>query len=198
MLVKSVYKNLSLSFLNVKIFNIYNYFFLSDWYLHFYLKSLTPKNFLLFLDYVHNSVFFNTQQLLDIKCDDISRFSNIYRFKLTYVFLNIYSNVRFFFTIFVKEHQPVVSVVNLYNSAGFLEREVWDEFGVIFLNKNNQETTNKRILMDYGFRGHPLKKNYPLTGFYEYVFSYEKLRVCSTPLHLLQEYRKYTFKNYIL
>jgi NADH:ubiquinone oxidoreductase subunit C len=77
-----------------------------------------------------------------------------------------------------------------------LERELWDEFGLNFGFKN--QNLNRRLLTDYGFKGHPLTKNYPITGFYECVYNLEKTRIKTIPLCLVQEYRKFSFKPYNL
>ena len=94
----------------------------------------------------------------------------------------------------IKKNENILSIKNLYNSAAFLEREVWDEFGIHFSN----DFEIKRILTDYGFKGHPLKKDFPLTGFYECIFSFEKGRVKQKPISFLQEYRKFSYKNFCI
>lgn len=190
MSVNFLKKNLNIIFININLLNFFNFFLISDFYLHFYLK----KNNLLInvLKFLKYSSIFNLKVLIDIKCDDILFFSNKYNYKLTYVFLNYLKNVRYFITIFIKKNENILSIKNLYNSAAFLEREVWDEFGIHFSN----DFEIKRILTDYGFKGHPLKKDFPLTGFYECIFSFEKGRVKQKPISFLQEYRKFSYKNY--
>lgn len=194
MLVKYVKKNLNIIFFNINFINFLNYFIMTDMYMHLYLKN--ANNIKKLFEFFKHSSFFNLHSLMDIKCDDICFFSKKYRFKITYVFLSIYYNTRIFFTVFLKEHENLDSISTIFKSAPYLEREVWDEFGVNFNLENKK--INRRILTDYGFKGHPLKKNYPLTGFYECVYVFEKLRIKNIPINLLQEYRKFSFRNYIL
>lgn len=194
MLVKHIKKNLNIIFLNINFINFINYFIISDFYIHIYLKNNLHISF--FFKFLKFSSFFNMHLLMDIKCEDICFFSNVYRYKMTYVFLSIYYNTRFFVTVFLKEHENVDSISSIFSSAEYLEREVWDEFGVNFKLINKK--INRRLLTDYGFKGHPLKKNYPLTGFYECVYFFEKSRIKNIPINLLQEYRKFSFRNYIL
>jgi len=187
MLVKVLKKNLNIIFININLWTFINYFLITDFYLHFYLK--TKKLILSLFYFFKHSSFINFTVLVDIKCDDILYFSKNYRFKVTYVFLNLFKNIRFFITIFVKQNESILSLKNIFPSASYLEREIWDEFGIQF----NNEFEIKRILTDYGFKGHPLRKDFPLTGFYECIFSFEKSRVKQKPLSLMQEYRKYSF-----
>lgn len=190
MLVNFLKKNLNIIFINIKLFNLFNFFLITDYYLHFYLKR--NDLFLKFLNFLKLSSLFNLKVLIDIKCDDILFFSKKYSYKVTYIFLNLFKNKRIFLTLFLKKNESLLSLQNLYKSASFLEREVWDEFGIHFSN----HFEIKRILTDYGFKGHPLKKDFPLTGFYECIFSFEKGRVKQKPISLLQEYRKFSYKNY--
>jgi len=115
-------KNLNIIFININLLTFFNFFLISDFYLHFYLKK---NNLLLkILNFLKLSSIFNLKVLIDIKCDDILFFSKNYNYKLTYVFLNLFKNTRYFITIFVKKNESILSVKNLYNSASFLEREV--------------------------------------------------------------------------
>jgi len=190
MLVKNLKKNLSIIFININLFTFFNYFLIVDLYIHFYLKN--TFKILKILKFLKSSVFFNLHNLMDIKCDDINIFSTKYRFKLTYIFLNLYNHTRYFIFIFIKKNESIYSIKEYYPSASFLEREVWDEFGVQF----NNEFEIKRILTDYGFKGHPLKKDFPMTGFFECFYSYEYGCIRQKPISLLQEYRKFIYKNY--
>lgn len=190
MLVNFLKKNLNIIFININLLTFFNFFLISDCYLHFYLKR--NELFLKLLNFLKLSSLFNLKVLIDIQCNDILFFSNKYSYKVTYIFLNLFKNTRIFLTLFLKKNESLLSLKNLYKSASFLEREVWDEFGIHFSN----HFEIKRILTDYGFKGHPLKKDFPLTGFYECIFSFEKGRVKQKPISLLQEYRKFSYKNY--
>jgi len=185
---KSLKKNLTIVFININLLTFVNYFLIQDQYLHFYVRenNLVIK----LLNFLKFSSFFNLTVLIDIKCDDIIFFSEKYRYKITYVFLNLFKNARCFLTIFVKKNESILSIKQIYSSAPFLERTLWDEFGIHFSN----EFEIKRIFTDYGFKGHPLKKDFPLTGFYECIFSFERMRIKQKPISLLQEYRKFTYK----
>jgi len=191
MLANFIKKNLNIIFWNINFINFINYFIISDFYIYLYLKH--SKNILNFFKFLKYSSFFNLHLLMDIKCEDICYSSNKYRYKLTYVFLSLYYNMRVFVTIFLKEYENIDSISDIFSSAEFLEREIWDEYGIRFNLKNRN--INRRLLTDYGFKGHPLKKNYPLTGFYECVYYYEKARIKNIPINLLQEYRKFNLRS---
>jgi NADH-quinone oxidoreductase subunit C len=85
----------------------------------------------------------------------------------------------------------VSTIVPLYSAGGWLEREVWDLFGIFFFNN----TDLRRILTDYGFVGYPLRKDFPLTGFIEIVYDDTEKQVVYKPLDLAQDFRNYRFKN---
>lgn len=189
MLTKNLKKNLNIIFFNINFLTFVNFFLITDFYIHLYLQN--KYLMLKLLNFLKFSSLFNLNILIDIKCDDIIFFSKKYSYKITYIFLNLFKNIRYFITIFIKKNESILSLKSLFSSASFLEREIWDEFGIQF----NNEFEIKRILTDYGFKGHPLKKDFPLTGFYECVFSFEKGRIKQKPLSLLQEYRKFTFKS---
>lgn len=83
------------------------------------------------------------------------------------------------------------SITSLYNGANWLEREVWDMFGVRFIGHNDL----RRILTDYGFEGFPLRKNFPLTGFLEVRYDEECKSIVYEPVQLAQEYRFFDFQS---
>jgi len=85
----------------------------------------------------------------------------------------------------------VSTVVPLYSSAGWLEREVWDLFGIFFIDNLDL----RRILTDYGFIGYPLRKDFPLSGFVEAIYVDTEKQVLYKPLDLSQDFRNYRFKN---
>lgn len=195
MLVKYVKKSLNIILLNINFIKVLlSYIIITDMYISFYLKN--ANNITKFFEFSKYSSFFNLDLLTDIKCEDICFFSKKYRYKVTYVFLSIYYNVRIFITVFLKEFENLSSISTFFKSAPYLEREVWDEFGINFNLENKK--INRRLLTDYGFKGHPLKKNYPLTGFYDCVYFSEKSRIKNIPINLLQEYRRFSFRNYVL
>jgi len=112
-----------------------------------------------------------------------------YRFAIIYDLLSVRYNVRFKIKIFTYELSSVFSATELYSAAGWFECEVWDMFGIFFKNHPNL----KRILTDYGFEGHPLRKDFPLSGFIEMKYSESDKRVVSESIELSQEYRTFNF-----
>lgn len=113
------------------------------------------------------------------------------RFELIYSLLSVDHNSRILVKSWTNELAPVPSVSHLFSSAIWSEREVWDMYGVIF----NGHPDLRRILTDYGFEGHPLRKDFPLTGFTEVRYDEEKKRIVSEPVELSQEFRKFDFSN---
>ncbi len=112
------------------------------------------------------------------------------RFELNYNILSlVYFNFRTIYKINIYQDKPVQSVMQLYNSANWLEREAWDMFGIFF--KEHQDL--RRILTDYGFEGYPLRKDFPLTGYLQFRYDDEAQTVVSEPVELTQEYRNYEY-----
>lgn len=137
-----------------------------------------------FLKYNFNGQF---KILFDLWADDFPEFSR--RFRLSYGLLNIYTSQRVFLNISNSELEPVLSVEPVFKSANWLEREVWDMFGIYFLNHPDL----RRILTDYGFEGYPLRKDFPLSGYTQVRYDEELKRVILEPLELTQEYRYFNF-----
>lgn len=113
------------------------------------------------------------------------------RFEVIYLLLSLRFNSRLKVKVSVDPLESLESVSNLYRSANWFEREVWDMFGVYFENHPDL----RRLLTDYGFQGHPLRKDFPLTGFTEVRYDEEKKRVVCEPLELAQEFRKFHFQS---
>lgn len=111
------------------------------------------------------------------------------RFEIVYQLLSTSQNNRVCVKIQVSEEDQVPSVVNVYSTAGWLEREVWDMYGVFF--KGNPDL--RRILTDYGFEGHPLRKDFPLTGYVEVRYDEELRRVVYEPVQLTQDFRCFDY-----
>lgn len=113
------------------------------------------------------------------------------RFEVVYNLLSITYNSRITISISVDEKTPVDSCINLYSAAGWFEREIWDMFGIFFIEHSDL----RRILTDYGFKGHPLRKDFPLTGFTEIrYYDFEK-RIILEEVSLAQDYRTFYFDN---
>lgn len=117
--------------------------------------------------------------------------SRLKRFELAYCFLSIYGNFRVFLKGFIPDNLYVKSISSIFASANWLEREIWDLFGVFFINHKNL----RRILTDYGFKGFPFRKDFPLTGYVEARFDESRYAVVYEPLEIAQEFRVFNFKS---
>jgi NADH:ubiquinone oxidoreductase subunit C len=111
------------------------------------------------------------------------------RFEIIYNLLSVKYTKRIFVKVYANVNTIVHSITNLYSCSNWLEREVWDMFGVYFLNHNDL----RRILTDYGFEGYPLRKDFPLSGFLEVKYFEEVKRVISETITLTQGYRDFSF-----
>lgn len=111
------------------------------------------------------------------------------RFEVVYNLLSVRQNNRVRVVVAAEEEQQVPSVVDLFSAAGWFEREVWDMYGVLF--SGNPDL--RRILTDYGFEGHPQRKDFPLTGYVELRYDEEKRRVVYEPVKLTQDFRKFDY-----
>lgn len=112
-----------------------------------------------------------------------------HRFKIGYNFFSLSFNFRFILYVTTSKLLPVQSLQSLYSSVGWLEREVWDMFGVFFYGHSDL----RRILTDYGFSGFPLRKDFPLSGYIQVRYDEESKKVLSEPLELSQEFRYFNF-----
>lgn len=113
------------------------------------------------------------------------------RFELVYSLLTLLFNSRIRLKTCVDEITPVNSATVVYSSAGWWEREVWDLFGIFFSNHPDL----RRILTDYGFEGHPLRKDFPLSGYVEVGFDISEKRVRAEPIEYTQELRCFDFAS---
>jgi NADH dehydrogenase (ubiquinone) Fe-S protein 3 len=113
------------------------------------------------------------------------------RFEIIYNLLSIRFNNRLKVKICINELEPIESIINIYKTAGWSEREAWDMFGIFF----NNHPDLRRILTDYGFEGHPLRKDFPLSGYLEVYYNELKKRVVYEPLNLSQQYRFFEFNS---
>jgi len=111
------------------------------------------------------------------------------RFEVVYNLLSMPLNQRIRIKVDTDEDQAVPSAVGLYSSAGWWEREAWDLFGIYFADNPDL----RRILTDYGFEGHPLRKDFPLTGYVELRYDEEQKAVVYEPVRLQQEFRNFDF-----
>lgn len=113
------------------------------------------------------------------------------RFEVIYNLLSLSKNLRLRVKVNTTETLPVPTVVGVYSSANWFEREVWDMYGVYFDNHPDM----RRILTDYGFDGHPQRKDFPLTGYVELRYDEERKRVVYEPVKLTQDFRRFDFTS---
>jgi len=129
------------------------------------------------------------KQLIDITAVDYLQKEK--RFKIVYLLLSHENNLRIIININIDEKTTVPSITKIFPSANWMEREVFDMYGISF--KDHPDL--RRILTDYGFNGYPLRKDFPLTGHTEVRYSEEKKKVISEPVKLDQEYRDFDFES---
>jgi NADH-quinone oxidoreductase subunit C len=127
------------------------------------------------------------EQLLDVTAVDYP--DRPERFELVYHLLSLKNNNRVRIKYLTDENTPVPSVVSVFSSANWFEREVWDMYGVMFQNHPD----HRRILTDYGFDGHPLRKDFPLTGYVEVRYDQDQKRVVYEPVKLTQDFRTFDY-----
>jgi len=141
---------------------------------------------LTFLRDDQNSQF---KQLSDVTAVDRPELEQ--RFDIVYNLLSTAQNQRIRVKLAVDDTTPVPSAAQVFSSAIWLEREVWDLFGVVF----SDHPDLRRILTDYGFEGHPLRKDFPLTGYVEVRYDEDQKRVVYEPVNLQQEFRTFDFMS---
>ena len=134
-----------------------------------------------------NTETLNFSQLTDLTAVDYP--DRIQRFELVYQLLSIENNKRVRIICSIDDGQIVPSVTSIYKSAEWPEREVWDMYGLFF----SDHPDLRRLLTDYGFEGHPLRKDFPLTGYVEARYDDIEKRVAYQPVQLTQEYRDFDF-----
>ena len=127
------------------------------------------------------------RQLIDITVVDYPEEAQ--RFKVVYLFLSHEFNQRMILSYKINENEVISSLTPIFPSANWMEREVFDMYGVNF--KDHPDL--RRILTDYGFEGHPLRKDFPLTGHVEVRYDDSQRRVVNEPVHLVQEFRDFDF-----
>ena len=157
----------------------------------------------------HNQIYINieendlTEVILFLKTNSITKFRQLIditavdypdrdrRFKMIYLLLSHETNSRTIINFNIKEGEIVTSLTPIYPSANWMEREVFDMYGIEF--KDHPDL--RRILTDYGFKGHPLRKDFPLTGHNEVRYSEEEKKVIYEPVKLEQNYRNFDYES---
>lgn len=160
--------------------------------------DVAPSNLVGFIEYLKSDQSCKFSALVDITGVDYPERAK--RFDVVYHFLSMYQNQRIRLRVSIREDDMVPSIVDVHPSANWFEREVFDMFGILFSGHPDL----RRILTDYGFRGHPLRKDFPTTGYTEVRYDEAQKRVVYEPVSLVQEYRQFDFMspwegaNYIL
>ena len=160
--------------------------------------TVVAENIVEFTDFLKTDVSCRFSSLVDITAVDHPE--RVKRFEVIYHFLSMYQNQRIRVKLSVGEDEMLASILSVHPSANWFEREVFDMFGIIFSGHPDL----RRILTDYGFRGHPLRKDFPTTGYTEVRYDEAQKRVVYEPVSLVQEYRQFDFMspwegaNYIL
>jgi NADH-quinone oxidoreductase subunit C len=129
------------------------------------------------------------RQLIDITVVDYPESSK--RFKVVYLFLSHEYNQRIILSYLINDNEIIPSLTSVFPSANWMEREVFDMYGVHFKDHPDM----RRILTDYGFEGHPLRKDFPLTGHTEVRYSEDEKKVVSEPVKLEQNYRNFDYES---
>ena len=129
----------------------------------------------------------NFEMLLDITAVDYPKRAK--RFEVVYILLSLKNHLRIRVKVFINDSEIIPSISKLYKCARWYEREVWDMYGISFKGNNDL----RRLLTDYGFEGHPLRKDFPLTGFVELRYDETKKKVTYSKVKLTQDYRNFDF-----
>tara|TARA_B110000971_G_scaffold180850_1_gene187441 strand:+ start:447 stop:1061 length:615 start_codon:yes stop_codon:yes gene_type:complete len=154
--------------------------------LYLYIDSEDLIDVTLFIKSNENTKF---KQLIDVTVVDYPE--NSQRFKVVYLFLSHEFNQRIMLSYLINENEVIPSLTSIYPAANWMEREVFDMYGVKF--KGHPDL--RRILTDYGFEGHPLRKDFPLTGHTEVRYSEELKKVIKEPVKLEQNYRNFDYES---
>ena len=151
--------------------------------------NIENENLLEVVLFLKNNNETKFKQLIDITAVDYPE--NERRFKLVYLFLSHEFNSRILIDFFINENEIVTSLTPVFPSANWMEREVFDMYGIKF--KDHPDL--RRILTDYGFKGHPLRKDFPLTGHNEVRYSEDDKKVVYEPVKLEQNYRNFDYES---
>jgi len=141
------------------------------------------------VEFLKNDATCKFSTLIDITAVDYPERDK--RFDVVYHFLSMYQNHRIRLRVAVREEDMLPSITEVHPSANWYEREVFDMFGLLFTGHPDL----RRILTDYGFRGHPLRKDFPTTGYTEVRYDEVEKRVVYEPVSLVQEYRQFDFMS---
>ncbi|MGB1236529.1 MAG: NADH-quinone oxidoreductase subunit C [Planktomarina sp.] len=151
--------------------------------------NVAPANIKDFIGFLKSDPACKFSTLVDITAVDYPGRER--RFEVVYHFLSMYQNTRVRLRTAIMEDDMVPSIIDEHISANWFEREIFDMFGIIFSGHPDL----RRILTDYGFRGYPLRKDFPTTGYTEVRYDEAQKRVVYEPVSLVQEYRQFDFMS---
>lgn len=151
--------------------------------------NVAPSSLVSFVEFLKNDATCKFSSLVDITAVDYP--SRAKRFDVIYHFLSMYQNHRIRLRVQIREEDMLPSIISVHPSANWFEREVFDMFGILYSGHPDL----RRILTDYGFRGHPLRKDFPTTGYTEVRYDEVQKRVVYEPVSLVQEYRQFDFMS---
>jgi NADH-quinone oxidoreductase subunit C len=151
--------------------------------------NIAPNALVAFTEFLKSDRTCGFSTLVDITAVDHP--AREARFDVVYHFLSMYQNHRVRVKIALREEDMLASITGVHSSANWFEREIYDMFGILFTGHPDL----RRILTDYGFRGHPLRKDFPTTGYTEVRYDEAQKRVVYEPVKLVQEYRQFDFMS---
>ena len=151
--------------------------------------DVTLANLVGFVEFLKTDQTCRFSTLVDVTAVD--RPERAKRFDVVYHFLSMYQNHRIRLRVGVRQEDMVPSITEVFPASNWFEREVFDMFGILFSGHPDL----RRILTDYGFRGYPLRKDFPTTGYTEVRYDEEQKRVVYEPVNLVQEYRQFDFMS---
>ena len=151
--------------------------------------SIDSEDLIEVILFLKNNNNMNFKQLIDITAVDYPE--NERRFKLIYLLLSHEFNSRVIIDFFINENEMVSTLTSIFPSSNWMEREVFDMYGIKF----NDHPDLRRILTDYGFEGHPLRKDFPLTGHNEVRYSEDEKKVVYEKVKLEQNYRNFDYES---
>tara|TARA_B110000444_G_scaffold205535_1_gene198760 strand:- start:62 stop:691 length:630 start_codon:yes stop_codon:yes gene_type:complete len=151
--------------------------------------TIDKSNLIKVISFLKEDKDFQFKQLIDICGVDYP--NRLERFEIVYHLLSLNLNQRIRVKLSVKDGDMVPSIVSIFEAANWHEREVWDLYGVIF----SDHPDLRRILTDYGFEGHPLRKDFPLSGFTQVKYDDSEKRVINEKVNLVQDFRSFDFES---
>ena len=151
--------------------------------------DVVPSNIVGLIEFLKSDRSCRFSSLVDITAVDYPGREK--RFEVVYHLLSMYENHRVRLRMSVREEDFVASIIEVHPSANWFEREIFDMFGILFTGHSDL----RRLLTDYGFRGHPLRKDFPTTGYTELRYDEAEKRVVYEPVSLVQEYRQFDFMS---